>query len=103
MRKVLPILALIIAGIFAPDARAQNIELQCPAGMNPIMPSGVVIEGSTGKQRQWLCADSNGNVNIQGVSNSTGTVIQNGLLAEYRILPSETAGSLIDYSSNQNN
>lgn len=36
------------------------------------------------------------------VAGATG-VVQNGLLAEYRILPSETVASLVDYSVNGNN
>src|SRR5438874_1057450 len=51
-------------------AQAQVYELTCATG-SPMYPTGVVLDKNTGKYRQWLCVDDNGNV--------TGTITTGGI------------------------
>jgi len=65
MKKYLAIAIFLFSALI--PARAQNppayqVELACPAGSNPLNPVGTTWNASTGKYRQWLCVDSNGNV-----------------------------------------
>ena len=55
--------ALIILWSPAPIVQAQvQYELQCPGGSQPLMGVGTTYNASTGKFRQWLCQDNNGNI-----------------------------------------
>lgn len=84
MKKLAAVLILCGALCFAPKAHGQ-------AGTPPgaYSPSG---GGGT--------TTSSG---IPGSPGITAVPVQSGLMAEYRILPSETPATLVDYSGNSNN
>jgi hypothetical protein len=44
------------------SAQTGQIELACPAGSSPMPIIGQTFNISTGKFRQWLCVDTNGNI-----------------------------------------
>lgn len=64
MKHFLLVLAFILLAI---SAGAQTYELSCPAGSTPLFPVGVTFDNATGKYRQWLCVDTNGNVTASGI------------------------------------
>lgn len=69
MVKMLLKICLIAVALFAfiPSAKAQQYELTCPFQYTPL-PGGVTFNASTGKYRQWLCVDNDGNVNINSAA-----------------------------------
>jgi hypothetical protein len=55
------------------SAQTGQIELACPAGSSPMPIVGQTFNISTGKFRQWLCVDTNGNITqATGVGASPG-------------------------------
>lgn len=65
---------------------------------NPVMVYGRAPNG----QLQAVTTDGSGNLSIAGVGTVPTALPTAGLLAEYRIAPTETVASLIDYSGNGN-
>ena len=63
---------------------------------NPVMIYGRAPNG----QLQAVTTDGNGNISFTG---SGANPVQSGLIAEYRMLATETPASLVDYSGNGNN
>ena len=74
MRKLFCILILALTSSLAYAQRLDQIELPCPAGSSPVF-WGTSFNVSTGKYRQWLCSDNNGNifVNTSSIA-STGAI-----------------------------
>ena len=74
MRKLFYILILALTSTLAYAQRPDQIELACPAGSSPVF-WGTSFNVSTGKYRQWLCSDNNGNIFINTSSiASTGAI-----------------------------
>ena len=68
MRKLLCILALILASDLAYAQQPSQIELPCPAGSSPTW-MGQSYDQATGKYRQWQCVQQDGTV-TQAIADS---------------------------------
>lgn len=54
--------ATIIGRLMPPAQLPGQVELACPTGAQVVQPIGQTYNASTGKYRQWLCVDGNGNI-----------------------------------------
>lgn len=52
-----------------------QIELACPSGTSPIA-GGQTLNPSTGKFRQYICVDTNGNINLSNAVSPGGNNLQ---------------------------